>query len=242
MSDLTPARVGLGRTGVSLPTLHMLAMAADHALARDAVHAPFDADALQEDLATRGITSMVVTTRAHDRAEYLRHPGAGRMLSDLSRDDLMRRADDWDVALLVSDGLSATAAVRHAADLVEALLSHLPGLRVAPVVIASLGRVGLLNDAGAALGARCAAIILGERPGLSAPDGLSLYFEVGPRPGLTDADRNCISNIRPGGLPLEQAAISAATLIQAGLRDGISGVGLKVEYEDLRAIPAPNPE
>lgn len=228
------ARIGLGRSGVSLPTDQLLTMQADLALARDAVHAPFEVDRLTAELA--GFGCVVVSTMAHDRADYLRRPDRGRQLSPTSEADLRGLAQGADLALIVSDGLSATAANLHAVPFVRALLADL-ALRVSPVVIAPLARVGLLNEVGAALGARSAAIVLGERPGSSAPDSLSVYFEMSPAAGLTDADRNCISNIRPGGLPIGVAAAQAAALITAGLRSGLSGTGLKVEYDDHRGLP-----
>lgn len=229
------ARIGLGRSGVSMPTSRLLAMAADLALARDAVRASFDAEHIAADLRTAAIESVIVSTAAHDREDYLRRPDHGRVLSQESARELASMNMGADLALIVSDGLSATAANRHAVSLLRALLADL-SVSVAPVVIAPLARVGLLNDVGAALGTRSAAIVLGERPGSSAPDSLSLYFEMSPTSGLTDADRNCISNIRPGGLPVEIAALQAAALIQGGLRAGISGTGLKLEYDDHREV------
>lgn len=233
--DLTTARVGLGRSGVSLPTHQQLRMAADHAMARDAVHAPLDTRALQQALEDAGIPCVTVETQAPDRAEYLRHPDAGRRLADPGAlKDVPRGCD---VALLLSDGLSATATARHGVPFMVALSAALQGYTVTPVIIAAHARVGLLNEVGSTVEARCAAIALGERPGLSAPDSLSLYFEVAPSPDLTDAERNCISNIRPSGLPVDIAAAQAASLIGAGLRKGISGTALKMEYEDLADLP-----
>lgn len=227
MTEFTTARVGLGRAGTALPTSVWLTMQADHALARDAVHADFDVASLTHGLTTAGIAHVLVATGVTARDEYLRRPDLGRRLgSDLPR-------GQWDLVVVVSDGLSATAVNTHGLELVTALLAELPELRVAPVVIAPFARVGLLNEVGAAIGARAAAIVLGERPGLSAPDSLSLYFEMAPTPGLTDADRNCLSNIRPTGLPVDVAAQRGAVLIRAGLRQGISGTALKVEYEPL---------
>lgn len=235
-SDLTTARVGLGRSGVSLPTHQQLSMAADHALARDAVHAQFDPSAVQEKLQAAGIDSLVVSTQAQDRATYLRHPDAGRHLAD--DHCLGEIPSECDVTVIISDGLSATAAARHAVSLVIALKAALSGFSMTPVIIAPFARVGLLNDVGIATRARSAAIILGERPGLSAPDSLSLYFEVNPAADITDADRNCISNIRPSGLPLDIAAGHAASLIAAGLRQGLSGTSLKLEYDDTTTLPS----
>ena len=236
---LTPARVGLARTGTSLTTADHLAFQADHAQARAAVHAEFEADRLTAELDGAGVRSISVSTRARDRMHYLKHPEAGRRLSGAAREQLSAEsADSPDVVLILSDGLSATATNRHGVPLLLDLLRRLTPWTVAPVVVAPFARVGLLNDVGAALGARAAGIILGERPGLSAPDSLSFYCEYSPRRGLTDADRNCISNIRPGGLPLTVAADRAAQLLTATLEQHSSGIGLTVEY---RAVPAVRP-
>lgn len=234
MKAWTAARVGLGRRGVSLPTSAMLQFQADHAAARDAVHAWFDVDALEAALHEEGLQTLRLSTLASDRLGYLRRPDLGRTLSDPDRSRLADRAGAADLALIVSDGLSATAANLHAAPFVAALMARLTNLEVAPVLIVPLARVGVINDVGGALRARSCAIVIGERPGLSAPDGLSFYFEMAPRPGLTDADRNCIANIRPSGMPIPEAAGQAAALIEAGLQRGISGTALQVEYD-----PAP---
>ncbi len=239
MSDptaLTTARVGLGRRGVSVPTSAMLSFQADHAAARDAVHADFEVDTVRTALTEAGIESVTVTTGTRQRGEYLRRPDLGRRLSEQSRSALAS-VSGVEIAVILSDGLSATAANQHGAALTIALVQQLGGLRVIPVVIAEYARVGLLNEVGALLGARAAVMIIGERPGLSAPDGLSVYFEVAPRAGLTDADRNCISSIRPSGLPLALAAQQAARLITEGLRRGISGTALQVEHGDHPHLP-----
>lgn len=239
MSDVeawSAARVGLGRRGVSLPTAAMLRFQADHAAARDAVHARFDAEGVRASLRRAAVDTLDVSTQASSRREYLLRPDLGRALAEADRGLLERRAGTVDLALIVSDGLSATAANLHAAAFVVELLDRLPHLRVAPVLVVPLARVGVLNDAGDAMRARAAAIVLGERPGLSAPDGLSFYFEVAPRRGLTDADRNCIANIRPSGLPIPLAARRAAALVTAGLQRGISGTALQVE-DDHAAAP-----
>ncbi|MEI2718006.1 MAG: ethanolamine ammonia-lyase subunit EutC [Candidatus Nanopelagicales bacterium] len=240
LRTLTSARVGLGRSGVSATTKDLLAFRVDHSLARDAVHAQFDAEGLAAELAGGGLSCVVAESRATNRADHLRRPDRGRRLSGPARDALTAQRSPADVALIVSDGLSATAVNRHAATLVGEIVANLgdAGMTVAPIVIVPFGRVALLNDVGAALGSRCAAIVIGERPGLSAPDSLSVYTEVNPAQRLTDADRNCISNIRPGGLPLQEAARRTAMLLSESLRLGRSGTTLKVEYPSAAATPA----
>ena len=252
LSDITRARVGLGRVGVGLPTESLLQFRRDHALARDAVHETFDSAALAARLVDAGLDVVVVDTRAHVRGEFLRRPDLGRRLSESASAELRALAKaraaegrpGMDVVVAVSDGLSATGVDSHAVQLVTAIAAALAtrGITVGPVVVVPFGRVGVLNDIGDAVGASSAAIVIGERPGLSAPDSLSVYFEVAPRSGLDDSSRNCISNIRPRGLPIEVAAVQVATLIAAGLQRGISGTGLKLEYgEATDALVAEEP-
>ncbi len=235
LGAVTSARVGLARTGTAMTTADLLAFQSDHAQAREAVHAAFEVDRLMAEFDAAGVRTVPVATRSGGRGQYLRHPEAGRRLSGSARELLSAEAvDSPDVVLILSDGLSATAANRHGVGFVLDLRRRLlaESLNVAPVVIAPFARVGLLNDVGAALGVAVAVIVLGERPGLSAPDGLSVYAEYAPRSGLTDADRNCISNIRPGGLPPAIAADRAAELIRTMIDRRTSGVGLTVEYDD----------
>jgi ethanolamine ammonia-lyase small subunit len=239
-SDLrrfTPARVGLGRAGNGLPTAAHLAFQADHAAARDAVHATLDVAALQGELTAGGIDSLAVRSAAPDRETYLRRPDFGRRLleADRARLPVARGA----MLFVVCDGLSAVAVQRHAA----ALLGHVvPALRaarpVAPVVIGTQGRVALGDDIGGTMGAEAVAVLIGERPGLSAADSLGVYLTWQPRPGRTDAERNCISNIRPAGLPVAQAAAKLLWLIEAMHRLRLTGVALKDGQPAAVARPA----
>ena len=235
----TPARVGLGRAGNGIPTAAHLAFQADHAAARDAVHAALDVAALQAGLTEAGIDSLAVRSAAADRETYLRRPDLGRRLleADRSRLPVMPGA----MLFVVCDGLSAVAVRLHAA----ALLRHVvPALladgAVAPVVIAAQGRVALGDDIGGAMGAEAVAVLLGERPGLSAADSLGIYLTWQPRPGRTDAERNCISNIRDAGLPVAQAAAKLLWLIGAMRRLHLTGVALKDEQQaDLARLTLP---
>ena len=222
----TPARVGLGRAGNGLPTAAHLAFQADHAAARDAVHAALDVAALQSALTEAGIGSLAVRSAAGHRATYLRRPDLGRRLLEADRACLP--VAPAAMLFVVCDGLSAVAVQRHAA----AMLCHIiPPLRavgpVAPVVIATQGRVALGDDIGGAMGAEAVAVLIGERPGLSAADSLGIYLTWQPRPGRTDAERNCISNVRPAGLPVAQAAAKLLWLIEAMRRLRLTGVALK---------------
>ena len=235
---LTPARVGLGRTGASLPTRALLDFTLDHARARDAVHAAFDAQALGRDLAALGLAVMSASSRAQTRGDYLKRPDLGRRLAATSQDALGRRAGPGcDVVLILGDGLSPTAVNVHAPALVRSLLPRLSGLAIGPAVVATSARVALGDEIGALLGARLAVMLIGERPGLSAPDSLGAYLTFGPRPGLTDADRNCVSNVHAGGLGYGEAAFKIGWLVRAGLSRGVTGVMLKDDSGLMPALP-----
>lgn len=238
---LTAARIALGRTGASLPTRELLDFGIAHARARDAVRAPFDAAQVCRDLTTAGLASIVVESNATHRGEYLRRPDLGRSLSATARQrlvDAAARSPDYDLAIIISDGLSAVAAQQHAPAIVTGLVTRLAaeGWTMTPVVVARFGRVALADEIGALLHARIALILIGERPGLGSPDSLGAYFIYGPRAGRTDADRNCVSNIRPDGLPYTAALEVLQHLLTASRHRRISGVQLKDER--LLTIPA----
>ena len=236
LAGLTPARVALGRAGSGLPTRELLRFELAHAQARDAVGAPLDTVSLHADLATAGLPVLHVTSRAGDRRTYLQRPDLGRRLDEESARRLAVVGGTADLALVIADGLSALAVQRYGAPTVTALLPLLEGLRIAPLVIATQARVALADEVGALLGARLALILLGERPGLSAPDSLGAYLTYAPRTGCLDAQRNCISNIRPQGLPPDRAAAKLAWLIREALRRELTGVGLNDE-SDLSLSP-----
>lgn len=242
---LTPARIALGRAGGSLPTAEWLGFSAAHAAARDAVWSALDVDALAVGLEAVGLPIVRVRSQARDRTSYLQRPDLGRRLDPEDEAALGRtRAsarDGCDLALIVADGLSATAAQRHAAPLVALLAPRLVarGLRIGPIVVAVQARVALEDAVGAAMGARAALILLGERPGLGSPDSLAAYLVFGPRVGRTDAERNCVSNIRPDGCPLAAAAELLEWLLVESLRRALSGVGLKDERGTIAAARPP---
>jgi ethanolamine ammonia-lyase small subunit len=236
---LTPARVGLGRAGSGLPTEALLGFTLDHARARDAVHAAFDVAGLTTSLRELGLAPVQVSSRAPDRRDYLRRPDLGRMLDAQSRRLLADRARRRsDLVLVIADGLSPTAVNRHAAGLTGELLPLLAqaGIAVGDVVIASGARVALGDEIGEILQARMAAVLIGERPGLSAPDSLGAYLTHDPKIGRTDAERNCVSNIHGSGLGSAEAAFKIAWLIREALARAISGVELKDESSE--AMPA----
>lgn len=234
----TPARLALGRAGVSLPTDELLRFAAAHAQARDAVHLPLDVAALAAALQQAGFPVRSLRSRAANREVYLRRPDLGRRLEPADAETLQTGAvGPVDLAVVVADGLSARAAQAHALPLLIALRAALvsdPGaapLHWAPVCIATQARVALGDEVGALLQARLVLVLLGERPGLSSPDSLGAYLSHGPRVGCLDADRNCVSNIRPAGLAPEAAARRLAWLVREALRLRLTGVGLKDQSE-----------
>lgn len=234
----TTARVALGRAGNALPTAAHLDFVEAHAMARDAVHATLDVDALAAELAALGLRVTVVRSRAPDRRTYLVRPDLGRTLDAAAAARLAR--SDPALALVIADGLSATAVQRHTAPFLAEALPRLARIGVAagPAVIAVQARVALGDAIGATLGAEAVAVLIGERPGLSAPDSLGLYLTWNPRPGRTDAERNCISNIRPAGQPYAAAADTLAWLVGEMRRRRLTGVALKDE-RPTGALPAP---
>ena len=225
----TPARIALGRSGGSLPTAEVLRFAAAHAQARDAVHVALDVPALRSALEADGWHGVVVHSRAPSRDAYLRRPDWGRRLAPESAESLRAQANGAaDLAIVLADGLSALAVQRHALPLLRALRDTLAGtLRLAPLVVATQARVALADEVGELLHARLALVLLGERPGLSSPDSLGAYLTHAPRVGCHDAQRNCVSNIRPEGLTPETAAHRLAWLVREALRRRVTGIGLK---------------
>ena len=227
LRSFTPARVGLGRTGVSQQTRDLLDFQLAHARARDAVHARLNAAAFAVELAaSTSLPVLRVHSAAGDRSTYLQRPDLGRRLNQASRASLP--AGDYDLALVVADGLSAIAVERHVCPLLKELLPQLEGWRLAPLVVVELGRVAVADEIGDALGARMSVVLIGERPGLSSPDSLGAYITWQPRPGRTDAERNCISNIRIEGLSYAAAAAQLCFYLTEGGKRQLTGIGLKV--------------
>jgi ethanolamine ammonia-lyase small subunit len=237
LAGRTPARIGLGRVGASLPTREVLAFALAHAQARDAVHAVLDRARLATDLAALGLASVEVESQAVDRQTYLRRPDLGRRLDAASYDQLKRLGGGCDLALIVGDGLSAAAVQAHAPVLLKAFqpCAAALGLTFGTVALAAGARVALGDEIGAALGARLAIVLIGERPGLSSPDSLGVYLTYQPKPGRNDAERNCISNVRPEGLAPAIAARKLAWLVEAALSRQLTGVALKDGSADALA-------
>ncbi|MBC04785.1 ethanolamine ammonia-lyase subunit EutC [Thalassospira sp.] len=224
----TDARIGLGRVGDGLPTERLLEFQMAHARARDSVHMAFEADSVRAQLDGLDHPILDVHSAAPDRPTYLQRPDLGRLLDDESAATLGQHAGDYDVAFILADGLSARATHDHAANTLSLILDQLgESWSVAPVTLATQSRVGLGDEIGAALGAKLTVMLIGERPGLSSADSLGCYLTWGPKRGRSNADRNCVSNIRPAGLTPEKAAKKIAYLMTESRKMGLSGVALK---------------
>lgn len=234
LARLTPARIGLGRAGAGLPTREVLGFGLAHAQARDAVHTPMDSEAITDAIEALGFKTVAVASQAIDRATYLRRPDYGRRLSPESRAALEAEAVEvCDLAIVVADGLSARAVHEGAASMLAKLKPYLDraGWLLSPIAIATQARVALGDAIGAALKARAVVVLIGERPGLSSADSLGLYVTFDPKPGRTDAERNCISNVRPAGLSPDLAAFKLHWLLSQAFSRGVTGVTLKDESD-----------
>ncbi|HEV3330748.1 MAG TPA: ethanolamine ammonia-lyase subunit EutC [Bryobacteraceae bacterium] len=216
----TPARVSLGRTGHSVPTAELLRFQLDHARARDAVYQELDPASL-------AVPHLLLRSRAGDRTTYLRRPDLGRTLSEESR--ALLQHGDYDAAIVIADGLSATAVHHHAVPLLGALAPRLETetWRLAPLTVVLQGRVAVGDEIGSLLGAGLVLVLIGERPGLTSPDSLGVYLTWDPRPGRTDAERNCISNVRTEGMAYDVAAHKIHFLMREARARKLSGVALK---------------
>lgn len=246
LRQFTAARIALGRAGVSLPTDAHLAFQLAHAKARDAVHLALDVPALQAVLS--GHQTLALHSAAADRNIYLQRPDLGRRLDAASRQALLalkpsaqaQPAWRYDLALVVVDGLSALAIEQNAAPFLAILQRRIAAENwaIAPICIVRQGRVAVGDEVAELLGAKAVVVLIGERPGLSAPDSMGLYLTWMPRVGLTDASRNCISNVRPAGLRYEEAAYKLHYLLSQARRRQLSGVGLKDETAGDPGLPA----
>lgn len=239
LRQFTPARIALGRAGGSLPTQALLEFRLAHASARDALLHPLDEEKLATELEQVTAEKILrATSAARNFDEYLLRPDLGRKLSDDSRRQLENRAarvskrfpsQPFDLTIIVTEGLSTLAIERHAQNLFKHLLPLVQTERwtLAPIVLVRRARVAIQDEIGEILRAKIALIVVGERPGLIAPDSMSAYFVYDPKPGKTDADRNCISNISSIGTTESEAAAKIHWLLREALRQKISGVKLK---------------
>ena len=226
LTAVSPARIGLRRSGVSLPTREILSFGLAHARARDAVHEALDVAALSAQLESEWGAPLWTSSAAPDRATYLARPDWGRRLTAASAAALDGARAPCDLIVVLGDGLSAAALHRHAATLMAALRPRLEDLRIGPAVIATQARVALADAIGERLGARMVVCLIGERPGLSSPDSLGAYLTWAPRVGCTDAERSCVSNIHGAGLSCELAATEIERLVRAAFARQLTGVAL----------------
>ena len=244
LNAFTDARVGLGRSGISVPTKHLLAFQLAHAQAIDAVHTQLDSEALSKALMEqdwakdwiKNCAPLFLHSRATDRATYLQRPDYGRRLDEESANKLDEHrastTQDYDLAIVVVDGLSSLAIEQNTLPFLQALSSHIDGWNIAPICFVKQGRVAIGDDVCERLNAKCVLVLVGERPGLSSPDSLGLYLTWGGKVGYTDAYRNCISNVRPAGLVYQEAARKAFYLLKEARSLKLSGVKLKDRSDD----------
>ncbi|MEJ2059655.1 MAG: ethanolamine ammonia-lyase subunit EutC, partial [Gammaproteobacteria bacterium] len=238
LKRFTDARIALGHAGGSLPTDAVLEFRLAHAKARDAVHRPLDVEGLLTQLEPLGLPVHRVHSQAPDRAIYLQRPDLGRLLNEGDQARLQTdpaSAVGCDVAFVIGDGLSALSVERHAGDLLATVVPELQqrDISIGPLVVAEQARVALGDEIGQALNAELLVLLIGERPGLSSPDSLGVYMTWEPKTGRMDSERNCISNVRPEGLPIRAAAHKLLYLITAARQKGLTGVNLKDESTTL---------
>ncbi len=236
---VTPARIGLTRAGSSVATADHLAFRLAHARARDAVHESLDAEALLDELRARNLQTLHLRSAAGNRDTYLVRPDLGRRLDDSSGAQLGRLPGGYDFVLVLADGLSARAVGRHALPLLDLMLPEFERLHWhgGPIAIVEQGRVAIGDDIAHRLNAALVIVLIGERPGLSAPDSLGVYITWAPAPGRTDAERNCISNIHADGMRYDDAAARLLHVCTEARRRKLTGVALKDE-KSLTAIPS----
>ena len=233
LKKITAARIGLPRAGTSIATSEMLLFDLDHARARDAVHLAFNAEEVIQQLQFRQLNTVQVQSAVKTRTLYLQRPDLGRQLDEHSKNKLLEIAKQQiqvpDLAIIIADGLSTRAIHENAIPLLNYFLpkvvSH--NWNMAPIIVAHQARVALADEVGELLQAKLSIILIGERPGLSADNSMGAYITFSPHNGCTDAERNCISNIRQGGLGYIEAATQLEQLITSSFKLGLSGVKLK---------------
>jgi ethanolamine ammonia-lyase small subunit len=236
LSRFTPARIGLGRVGPSLPTAAMLDFSMAHARARSVIHSPLDVNHLAQELESFGFATRRAWSQAEDRTQYLHRPDLGRRLAAECVDELRSGPNsDRRLSVVIGDGLSSLAPAQHAAPLLRILAPRLTGWEMDDITIATQARVALGDEIGSLRGAEAIVMLIGERPGLNAADSLGAYLTYKPYVGRSDAERNCVSNIRPTGLSYEHAAYKLLYLLHGARRLGGTGVQLKDDSEAMRS-------
>jgi len=229
LQEFTSARIAIGRVGTSIPLKQSLEFKLAHAHARDAVYSELDLGKLTDALKHFELPVLQLHSKITDRRQYLQRPDLGRKLNEASLSELNDYSAESDVAIMIVDGLSATAVNENAVGLLDALVPQLiaNGLKLAPISLVEQGRVAIGDDIGYGLKAKLSLILIGERPGLSSADSLGAYLTYNPKPGLTDESRNCVSNIRPKGLTHKKAAKKIFYLVNEAFKRKLSGVELK---------------
>jgi len=236
LKQFTDARIAIGRAGCSIPTHELLKFQLAHAEAQDAVHQPLDVEHLVASLNTLALDSLTVHSQAENKQEYLKRPDLGRLLSPASQHGLevfkASNPQNYDVCIVIGDGLSARAIEENAMPFIQALIQPFAEQQwsLAPIAIATGSRVALGDQIAEIFQARMLVMLIGERPGLSSPDSMGLYYTWEAQSGCLDSQRNCISNIRPAGLSIPIATQRLLALMHNSKRLGLSGVDLKDEH------------
>ncbi|MBN7814242.1 ethanolamine ammonia-lyase subunit EutC [Algoriphagus pacificus] len=231
LRNFTDARVALGRAGGSLKTAELLSFRKDHALAKDAVWTELDIYFLQEELKKLKLETLVLETQAKDRETFIKRPDLGRKLNASSTESLQTLSQSKEISIILADGLSAQAIALHAIPFLQEFLPLIQGHSLAPISLVKQGRVAISDEIGELFSSKLSIILIGERPGLSSPYSMGVYLTYNPKAGNTDEKRNCISNIRTGGLPYAYAAEKLAFLCSEALRLKLSGVHLKDTFD-----------
>ncbi|MDR7128704.1 ethanolamine ammonia-lyase small subunit [Algoriphagus sp. 4150] len=232
LKEFTDARIALGRAGGSLKTAKLLGFRKDHALAKDAVWAALDLPVLQHGLEKLNLPYLMLNSKAQDRETYIKRPDLGRNLNQESKATIAdSNPPAKDISILIADGLSANAISIHAIHFLKEFLPLIAQFTLAPICLVSQARVAISDGIGELFSSKLAIILIGERPGLSSPHSMGIYLTYNPKAGNTDEKRNCISNIRAGGLPYAYAAGKLAFLTSEALRLKLSGVDLKDTYD-----------
>ena len=231
IAEATPARLVQGRVGTRYLTATYVGLRAEHAIALDAVHS-----AVPDDFAAR-LGCVPLHSRAVTHEDFLLHPDLGRRLDDQSKEVLLREGTRGvDVQVIAADGLAAWAILDQGIVLVPALQDALQaqGFSVGKPLFVKHARIGVQDEVGVLLGCKSTVILVGERPGLGTGDSLSIYTAFRPRLGQDNAEKNCISNIRPLGTPAKEAALECARLMRRTFDAGGGGVHLVRPLRDIQ--------
>ena len=255
LKQFTSARIALGRSGISLPTHAQLKFQLDHAQARDAVYFQLNVSKLCADLtqsfSSMSLESIALKSDAIDRPTYLKRPDYGKRLSQTSKEFLLKRTTkakfspntfNYDIAFVIIDGLSALAIETNALRFLKTACTNLQSEKfmIAPFCVVEQGRVAIGDEIGELLSAKLVIVMIGERPGLSSPDSMGIYLTWHPKVGLTDESRNCISNIRNGGLSDAEAIMTLRYLVTHAHKRRLSGIALKDETNSKQTLSALN--